>query len=184
MLVIEGSDCLGKTTLAKAIVHKVSELGIPVVYSWMGRPNEEKFNFFHAYKDMMNPCAVQDRFHLGGLAYHKDKISLWRLQIINAWIRSIGGLIVVLYAGDEQRYKKRLEDDKRGNMLSIDKMCAGNNFFKKFNTKGGMDSDYAFNILPNPAFDYNNPNYVNDADIDELVYEWIGRRRELGIGDI
>jgi len=184
MLVIEGSDCLGKTTLAKAIVRKVSEMGIPVVYSWMTRPNEDKFDFFHAYKDMLNPCAVQDRFHLGGLAYHKDKISSWRLQIINAWIRSIGGLIVVLYAADEEWYEQRIRADERENILSWPIMCQGNTFFKKYARTG--DVDYSFNILPELCYDEFNgkPMFISDADIDELINEWISRRRELGLGDI
>jgi hypothetical protein len=181
MLVIEGGDCLGKTVLAKKIVRKVSKLGFPVVYSWMTRPNEQLFDFFLDYKKMINHCAVQDRFHLGGLAYHQDKISKDHLQIINSWIRSIGGLIVVLYAEDENRYRERLEHDERGNILSIDLMCRGNNFFKKFNTKGGMDSDYAFNILPNSTFNYKEPNFVNDDDIDELITDWLQRRQDLKI---
>lgn len=179
MLVIEGSDCLGKTTLAKKIVDKMMEKGYSTVYSHMSRPNEQLFDFFLDYKKMMNPCAVQDRFHLGGLAYHHDKISPQKLQIINAWIRVQGGLIVVLYAGDEQWYRYRLENDERGNMLTTDKMCAGNNFFNRFWSGGGMDSDYAFNILP-VGFKGQKVNFVSDYDIDEIVDEWVQRRQLLG----
>lgn len=183
MLVIEGSDCLGKTILAKKIVDKMMERGYPTIYSHMSRPNEQIFDFFWDYKKMINPCAVMDRFMLGGLAYHHDKISKQQLLIINAWIRSVGGMIVVLYAANEEWYRKRLENDERGNMLTIDKMCAGNNFFKKFSTKGGMDSDYAFNILPELCYDEHNgkPRYVDDYDVDELIEEWIERRQALGI---
>ncbi|GAG05660.1 unnamed protein product, partial [marine sediment metagenome] len=114
MLIIEGSDCLGKTTLAKKIVLKMMEKGYPTIYSHMGRPNEQLFDFFLDYKKMINPCAVMDRFHLGGLAYHHGKISPPRLEIINAWIRSVGGLIVVLYAGNGIQYRERLKNDERG----------------------------------------------------------------------
>ncbi len=179
MLIIEGSDNLGKTILAKKIVRRVSEMGCPVVYSWMTRPNESLFDFFHAYKEMMNPCAVQDRFHLGGLAYHNNKIGTNHLQVINAWIRSIGGLIVVLYGGDEQWYRRRLHEDKRGNLLDVAAMCRGNLIFKNYARRG--DCDYAFNILPESL---ENPLFVSDDDVDELAEEWIHRRRELGIGDI
>jgi len=182
-LLIEGSDCLGKTILAKKIVRKVSDLGVPVVYSWMTRPNEDKFDFFHAYKEMMNHCAVQDRLHLGGLAYHDGKISTHHLQVINSWIRSVGGIIVVLYAADTKWYKKRLEQDERDSILDIPAMCKGNEFFKLFATEGRGDVDYSFNILPY-GFSEDNVNYVSDYDIDELVDEWISRRRELGLGDI
>lgn len=179
MLIIEGSDCLGKTTLAKKIVVKMMEKGYPTVYSHMTRPNESIFDFFLNYKKILNPCAVQDRFHLGGLAYHHDKITPQKLQIINAWIRAKGGLIVVLYAGDEVAYRKRLENDKRGNMLTIDKMCAGNNFFKRYALN--QDKDWRFNIMPSMMNSLEVPMYVSDFDIDEIVDEWIQRRQLLGI---
>lgn len=178
MLVIEGSDCLGKTTLAKKIVRKVSEKGFPVVYSWMTRPNEQLFDFFLDYKKMLNPCAVMDRFHLGGLAYHTDKISLQKLQIINAWIRSIGGIIIVFYAADEEWYEQRIREDERGNLLSWPIMCNGNVFFKDYARK--KDCDYSFNVLP-LSNSMNNPMFVSDFDIDEIVEEWLERRQALGI---
>ncbi len=183
MLVIEGADCLGKTILAKKIVKRVSDIGLPVVYSHMTRPNEDVFDFFLDYKKMLNPCAVQDRFHLGGLAWHEGKISSVRLQIINAWIRSKGGLIVVLYAADEEWYEQRLKKDKRGNMLSIDMMAEANRFYKKFSTKGRMDSDYAFNISPviGGRMEDCCPRYVSEHDVAELVEDWVERRRSLGI---
>ena len=183
MLIIEGSDCLGKTTVAKKIVNKMMEKGYPTIYSHMGRPNEQLFDFFLDYKKMINPYAVQDRFHLGGLAYHHNKITPQKLQIINSWIRSVGGMIVVLYAEDEQWYKQRLENDERGNLLPIVKMLDGNAFFRNFSTSGGMDSEYSFNISPTIGgrVDSCYVNYVDDYDIDKLINEWIQRRELLGI---
>lgn len=183
MIVIEGSDALGKTTLAKKIVEKMMEKGFPTIYSHMGRPNEQLFNFFFDYKKMINPCAVQDRFHLGGLAYHHDRISKQKLQIINAWIRSVGGIIIVLYAADEEWYRRRLENDERASILPIDAMCEGNSFFRNFSSVGRMDSDYSYNVLPCNV-EWSNitkPLYLNDYDIDELVEEWLERRALLGI---
>jgi len=179
MLVIEGSDCLGKTILAKKIVAKVSQLGYPVVYSWMTRPNEQIFDFFNDYKKMINPCAVQDRFHLSGLCYHSNRIFPRQLQIINSWIRSVGGLIIVLYAGDEQRYEQRIREDQRGNLLSWPILCEANKIFKEYALTN--DCDYKFDILPNPAFNYTQLNFVSDKDIETIVREWINRRELLGI---
>jgi len=176
-LLIEGSDCLGKTTLAKKIVKKVSEMGYPVVYSWMTRPNEQLFDFFLSYKKMINPCAVQDRLHLGGLAYHENKITSTKLQIINSWIRSVGGLIVVLYAGDEELYEQRIREDERGNLLSWPLLCRGNTFFKEYAENEG-DCDYRWNIL---VKNIDKPIFPTDYDVDELIDEWINRRDLLGI---
>lgn len=178
MLVIEGSDNLGKTTLAKKIVRRVSEMGYPVVYSWMTRPNEQLFDFFLDYKKMMNPYAVQDRFHLGGLAYHQDKITPQKLAIINGWIRSVGGLIIVLYAEDEKWYEEHIKADTRKNILDISTMCRGNKYFKWCAKHG--DCDFSFNIFPG-TFLRDNVNFVSDFDMDELIGEWINHRQLLGI---
>ena len=179
MLLIEGSDNLGKTVLAKKIVRKISDMGLPVIYSWMTRPNEDVFDFFLDYKKLLNPYAVQDRFHLSGLAYHENKISHQNLQIINAWIRSVGGLIIVLYAGDEIAYKKRLEQDKRGNLLPINKLCVGNAFYKKYALNN--DIDWRFNIISSITHSFAVPMYVGDYDIDEIINEWLKRRKALGL---
>lgn len=185
MLIIEGADCLGKTILAKKIVQKVSDMGLPVVYSHMTRPNDEKFDFFQSYKLLINPYAIQDRFHLSGVAYHKDKISKRNLQIINAWIRSVGGMIIILYAGDVQRYRQRIESDKHRHLLNTMAMRNANFVFSQY----AIERDYfSFDILPNRR-KLNSPilttlNWVKDSDVDEIVEEWLIRRRSLGLGDV
>ncbi len=131
---------------------------------------------------MMNPCAVQDRFHFGGMAYHENKIPPMNLQIINSWIHSIGGMIVVLYAGDRARYRELLENDERGNILPIDAMCRGNDWFEFWRDKAG--ADYTFNILPANYPGSSPPLYVSDDDVQELISEWIQRRNAVGMGAI
>lgn len=178
MLLVEGSDCLGKTVLAKQIVRKIAGRGLPVIYGWMTRPNESLFDFFLDYRKVLNHYAVQDRFHLSGLAYHQDKIPEPKLQIINSWIRSTGGIIVLLYASDEEWYRERLEKDTRGNILPVDKLCDANTFYKKYADEG--DYDFAFDILPELCYDESDgkPKYVSDFDKNELIKEWL-KRREL-----
>jgi len=174
-LVIEGSDCLGKTTLAKKIVKRVSELGYPVVYSWMTRPNEQLFDFFMDYKKIINPCAVQDRLHLGGIAYHHNKITPKQLQIINSWIKGTGGIIAILYANNEEWYEEYIRDDKRGNLLSWPILCEANKKFKELALSGSYD--YNFNISPLDK----NPNYIDDAFAEVIIRDWLNRRDLLGI---
>jgi len=160
-------------------------MGLPVVYSWMTRPDEDVFDFFLDYKKLLNSYCVQDRFHLSGLAYHKDKISVERQQIINGWIRSVGGIIVVLYASDYDWYRDRLEEDKRGNLLSIDKLCEANKFYTRYvddSTAKRNNFDYSFNILPCGFYKMNsNINFVSDYDVTELTTDWLDRRHSLGL---
>jgi len=182
MLIIEGSDCLGKTTFAKKVVKRVSELGYPVVYSWMTRPNESIFDFFLDYRKMINPYSVQDRFHLGGLAYHHNKIFPRELKIINSWIRSVGGLIVVLFAGDEEWYEQRIREDERGNLLNWPILCEANKIFKEYGLGG--DCDFSLDILPENCqqpVPKKIPCFVENIGIETIMREWINRRELLGI---
>lgn len=125
MLILEGSDCLGKSTFAKLLLEEADKRQMyPTFYSHMSRPNEV-FNFFGHYKDMMTTYAVQDRFHIGGVVWH-EAIHQSRMSIIEGWLRSIGSMTFIFYASDLVWYRKRIEEDNRGNLLSIEAMIQAN----------------------------------------------------------
>ena len=183
MLIIEGPDGLGKTTLAKKIQRKVSDLGLPIVYSYMTRPNEDKFDFFNSYRELINYCAVQDRFHLSGLAYHDDlKTNLHQrnIQAINSWIRSVGGLIVVLYASDQEWYRQNILASTEKHIVDTPVMCEANRRYTQYAQHN--DCDYSFDI----SFGHRTtgPEYVSEISINEIINEWLIRRKNLGLGDI
>lgn len=180
MLLIDGSDCLGKTEFAKKIVRKISDWGHPVIYGWMTRPNEQLFDFFLDYKKLIHPYLVQDRFHLSGLAYHNNKISCEKLQMINGWIRGAGGLIIILYASDEEHYEQRIREDKRGNILSWPILCQANSYYKRF-VEEDNDCDWAFDIIPkNKKEEQEQIQYVSENCVNLIAREWITRRQLLG----
>jgi len=182
MLLIEGSDNLGKTMLAKKIVRKIAEMGLPVVYGWMTRPDENVFDFFLDYKKLLNPYAVQDRFHLSGLAYHENKIPPRNLQMINGWIHGEGGLIVVMYASDETWYEEHIRKDTRKNILSWPALCTANSFYKQYAENSYNKYDYRFDVLPFQADQpRKHPVYVNERQINGLICEWLKKRKALGV---
>lgn len=132
MFIIEGSDCLGKTTVANKIVKMMSESVYPVRYEHMTRPNKN-FDFFYDYKDMMSKYAVMDRFHMGGQVYH-DAISTARMRIIEGWLQGLGSYTVLLYASDDEWYRDHLREclgDGRKEMFEIDKIIKYNRKFKR-----------------------------------------------------
>jgi thymidylate kinase len=179
MLLIEGSDCLGKTIFAKKIVRYVSNRGLPVSYGWMTRPNESLFDFFLDYKDLIHPYTVQDRLHFSGMAYHDNKISPVQLQIINSWIRSVGGIIVIFYASSEKFYEQRIRKDNRGNILSWPALCRANTFYKEYVQKGG-DYDCAFDIISeNEMYHNEQVSFVDDKWVEIIASDWIARRELL-----
>lgn len=174
-LIIEGSDNLGKTVFAKKIVRYVWDHDkYPVIYSWMTRPNEMIFDFFASYKMMLNPYTVQDRFHLGALAYHKNKLTKRHLEYIEQWITNVGGFVVILYAEDKAWYKWHIAQDKRGNLLDNKILCRANNIFTRIIMK-----EHHLQPKWDYAFDISNERFVNNKIVQMVAEDWMKRRRKL-----
>lgn len=174
-LVIEGSDNLGKTTFAKKLIKYIWEYGnYPVMYSWMTRPNEKTFDFFESYKMMINPYTVQDRFHLGAIAYHKGKISAEHLNWIEEWIRDVGGLVVLFYAQDSRWYENYIAKDERGNLLANEILCKANSAFARM-----AYGDHTLRPRFDYAFDISDGNFVKDSAVLEIAERWIDSRQRF-----
>ncbi len=184
MFIIEGSDCLGKTTAAKRMVELAAKRAknivalnnalrnYPIRYNHMSRPNAA-FNFFTDYKDMICRYAIQDRFHLGALVYHENVMSEEQLRIIEGWLYSEGSVIVILYHSDAGKYKEKIEADTRGNLFDISFLCKTNDTWKKM-AYGSIES-YA------PLFDFSwdiNSGYPTDSVLEKWLAAWY-RRLEL-----
>jgi hypothetical protein len=170
-LIIEGSDCLGKTTFAKKVVRYVLDHDkFPAYYAWMTRPNENNFDFLCHYKMIINPCIVQDRFHLGAISYHKNKLSLQNRMQVEQWIEEQGGMIVVLYASDFDWYEQLIREDERGNLLSWPILCEANKIFTEIaqSQKKLGPPFFAFNISEG--------RYLDDEVVKRVSDLWITRR--------
>lgn len=156
MLIIEGSDCLGKTTFANLLVRLASTRFIsstvkaqfPIYYNHMSRPNSG-FDFFNHYTDMMTKFAVQDRFHIGGIVWH-DAISQAQLDIIEGRLRALGSMTVVMYASDVAWYCRRVQEDERGNMLSLEAMTSANALYAAMAQRQGS----SYQNCTKPIIDY------------------------------
>lgn len=177
MLIIEGSDCLGKTTFAKLLLECADKQNIfPTYYSHMSRPNAS-FDFFGDYIDMMSTYAIQDRFHLGGIVWH-HAIEQPALSIIEGWLRSIGSMTIILYASDYNWFRKRIQEDNRGNMLSINAMCAANKEYEMLANNCHSKKcivDFAYDLTGlNPV-----PSYLDLSDAENIVNQWFDRLRLL-----
>lgn len=173
MLIIEGSDCLGKTTLANSILKRVNEIApkLSAVISHMTRPDENTFDFFTDYFPMIIPTVIQDRFHLGSLAYHDNKMTPENLRIIEGQIFSRGGFVVVLYASNFRRYWERLQQDTRSSILSKECQAEANRRFYLMvhdtTNRCRPIIDISYDVLPL---------FVSQVCINEIVDLWLARR--------
>jgi hypothetical protein len=118
MFIIEGPDNVGKTTLAKRAVElAVTEFNLPARYSHMSKPSA-LFNFSTHYRDMMSYYAVQDRFHLGALAYHPEgTLKEPALRWIEGELLRRGSFVLLVLPGDMDWYRKRIIESGRHEMF-------------------------------------------------------------------
>jgi hypothetical protein len=127
MIIIEGSDSTGKTTLAHELSEKV---GKP--YRHQGRP-PEGYNYLGDGRHELAE-VVQDRFHLGELVYgailgdtkgrHSSFQDVWELDRI---ILAQRIPVVILYWGDTIAYTAHLDGmDWSEQMYSKQSVIAAN----------------------------------------------------------
>lgn len=194
MLIIEGADCLGKTTFINALIKRANEmieehdLPFPIFYSHMSRPNCA-FDFFDDYKDMITTFAVQDRFHLGGIVWH-DAIPQERLEIIEGWLRAVGSMVIVLYASDTRWYEKWLTNDKRGNLLPDTVILQANLRYQSLSYSSfGKARKDTNNIRPliDFAFDIKHhhddePKFIDNNNISFIIDCWFKRLMIMRVG--
>jgi thymidylate kinase len=102
MLVLEGPDQMGKTTIAK----RLCQLGDWEYRHMTIRP--AGWRFPEDYYELIQPGVVQDRFHLGAYAYQGflfDRMGVWER------IKATGGMIVLITA-DPRFLLKRWNRDR------------------------------------------------------------------------
>lgn len=182
MLIIEGSDNLGKTTAAKRLVELAAQRAkqvkdgqddvYPVRYQHMSRPNHA-FNFFTDYQDMVCKYAVQDRFHLGGLVWHKDVINPHSLRIIEGWLHCLGSIVVVFVCSNEEWYKDRLVSSQRVEMFDVSVLVQANRAFQHL-----ASGQHFCKPIIEFVVDVSGPDkFPNDTKLNTILDAWFERLR-------
>ncbi len=167
MLIFEGGDNLGKTTAARRAVEIAQAKGLPAFYTHMTRPAKD-FNFVTDYVDRMSVNAVQDRFHLGGIAYH-DAVPIQYLKWIEGQLRVRASYIVLFISDNEEWYRDRLlKVNQRNEMYDIEKMLVFQEKFKSIAGNPQIEKDGVHHI-------YSERDFPKDSLIEFWVDEWMNR---------
>jgi thymidylate kinase len=166
MLIIEGSDDLGKTTAAKRIVEIVSSR-IPAEYRHMGRPTAN-FDFGKDYFKMIEPFVVQDRFHYGSLIWHEGVMNATKFSVIEGKIRSIGGMSVVFVTTDVDWYVKQLQASERKQMFNVDQLVNAN---ARYQALAAKYADFMVGV----------PQFITDENLEIIADEWLRRLEFAGM---
>lgn len=131
MLIIEGSDLVGKTTLCEALVKHVQGCGWPAVYSHFTKL-PETFHHVLGYLPHMQRMVIRDRFYVSRMAYsracmNQRDLSARDWAYLDGRAAAYGALHVIFTADDEdlrQRFKAERE------MYDIERILAANREFK------------------------------------------------------
>lgn len=176
MLIIEGSDCVGKTRLAKRLE---KELGL--TYQHLSRL-PDKFDRYHGYIDLMSQYIVRDRFHMSEVVYARMRseetmLTPERYRLVDAQLRMLGCVTVVIIADDPligERYRARAEQE----MYRLDQTLQVNDLFTAF-----VESSDPF-MLYQPDVDividcHSKHPFPDDDDVHAILTQWHSRQGQL-----
>lgn len=103
MLIIEGTDGIGKTTLCRELLHRLYNHG-PWVYRHFTKL-PESWRYPYDYLAHISRFVVQDRFHLSEVTYREARgeparLTPWDIRWINASLELVGAFTVIFTAPD------------------------------------------------------------------------------------
>jgi len=109
MIIIEGPDLVGKTTLAKKIAERAK-----LRYRHLSRM-PDVFDFFHGYTQMMHPHVVHDRMFLSEPVYatargDQTPLTPERFHYVQGYAQTIGCITISVMTSleaIEKRYRER-----------------------------------------------------------------------------
>jgi thymidylate kinase len=105
MLIVEGSDLVGKTTLCEELLRRLDAKKFPHIMSHFGRL-PDGWDYYWSYLPRISRYIVQDRFHMSEIVYRnaRQEPSLLMPEVyrlLDAAVRKVGALTVVVTASED-----------------------------------------------------------------------------------
>lgn len=181
MLIVEGSDGVGKTTFCHKLLEKLQKEG-PWIYSHLSKP-PPSWQHPASYYPRMSTFIVQDRFHMSDLAYRHARLdpqalSPFAYSLVDAKLRQLGGMTVVLRADDET-IKANYRGD--GDMHDVKIHYAADRAFIRLMERTGPFVDYSIDWDFCWPTMYSKGVYPDDDFVDTVVRAYLRRVRELHV---
>lgn len=113
MLIVEGSDLVGKTTFVKLLLEQAEKEGYPMVPQHFGLI-PKGWAYYEDYLPYVHARTVMDRFVLSEIVYGSvirggSGIDVETYRLLDAHLRLNGSFTVVLY-GDPSWYSRHLNE--------------------------------------------------------------------------
>ena len=174
MLIIEGPDCVGKTTVAKALAPQLE-----LMYSHFGLlPNSWEFPGDHIECASSKLC--QDRYHMSEIVYTTKLQRMPRLhpeqyRLIDAYIRTLAGVTVIITCDDcliEERFRQEHEEFEVADVLRINR--AYQTIVNNFGRWWGYDIDYDLHF----HCDRHDP-FLNEHHLAKIIECYLKRKESV-----
>ena len=185
MLIVEGPDGVGKTTLCRKLLESLPTH----IYAHFSRL-PAGFDYYWGYVERASRYIVQDRFHLSEVAYARARGDSSRLdtesyQILDGHLRLLGAYTILVTATQDLLASRWGPDQ----MYSLEKTLAAGRAFDQ------VHEEHAINrIVPDIDFrvrcTVHRP-WVSDEEIAAILEAYrvrqsliddVARRRRLGLG--
>lgn len=186
MIVIEGPDLAGKTTLATALFKMISaESGRDPMVRHFTKVTKT-FDKFWGYKNCIQRDVILDRFHLSDVVYRaaqseRHDLTPFKYELIDAEITRVGGVVVVLVPSDELMEDRwNALPPSRTEMYSLEQNLKIRALFEITATLGRVQN--VDGEIYAPKID-NYFTFGHDLDVDAMARSimnlWVSRQMQL-----
>lgn len=145
MLIIEGPDLVGKTTLAHACQKILEARRYSHIYVHFTRL-PVAFDRYWDYLPFIRRNVVQDRFHMSRQAYgrqflEQERMNDVELKLLQAKIWEVGGFTVLCLAKTDDFLRKQFEAKNREEMYKLDGIIGVNRKYHDIRDSREFDID-------------------------------------------
>ena len=175
MLIIEGSDLVGKTTLIKAICDEAITRDFPMIPQHFGLL-PDNWDFDKGYHDYISKRTVMDRFVLSEVVYGEtlrsgsriDEAGFYKLQY-NMYKTAVSPAMTVIIAAAPDFFKEHVHKQmqERVEVFKEEQICEVNDAFLKIMQtrqlgRFQIEYDIAREIHNDRDFPSSDPEFVNE----------------------
>lgn len=134
MIIIDGPDLVGKTTLANELCKRLG-----YIYHHLGKLPEQ-WNSPIDYLALLAYNVVQDRFYASELVYSQIrgepcKVTPYHVRLIDGRMAKIGAMHILIYDIDETIISKRFDQSRE--MYDLEKIKRANRLFSRIGITQG-----------------------------------------------
>jgi thymidylate kinase len=183
MLIVEGADLVGKSTLCKQLRDALDARGTGHMILHLTRP-PMGFDLYHGHVGKVSSDVIWDRFHMSMLAYraHDDREAVMtplRYELVDAAVTLVGGYTVLMHA-DDSIIRDRYAAKQRDEMYDLNHILNVNESYREIATAGSIT---VRGLTYQPRFDHvleiGTQDGVSPGVVDSIVEEYLARQEEL-----